>query len=89
MLPSACHHVLEEVSEETPCRHAASFTVLTTFGIIVRLEIRFDCKKDRLIEVAMGHIPLFIKRFKSGHHSELRYGWWLHSTFSKILDGSS
>ena len=42
-----------------------SFTVLTTFGIIVRLEIRLDCKKDRLIEVVMGHIPLFIKRFRA------------------------
>lgn len=26
---------------------------------------------------------------QSGHHAELRYGWGLHSTFSKILDGSS
>ena len=31
----------------------------------VRLEIRLDCKKDRLIEVVMGHIPLFIKRFRA------------------------
>ena len=42
-----------------------SFTVLTTFGIIVRLEIHLDCKKDRLIEEVMGHIPLFIKRFRA------------------------
>lgn len=55
----------------------------------VRLEIRLDCKKDRLIEVVMGHIPLFIKRFRAAIMRSCFAVGGLHSTFSKILDGSS
>ncbi len=56
MLPSACHHVLEEVPEETPCRHARKLHRAH------HAQVDRRCLRTLVAAVVLDHFPQWRER---------------------------